>query len=174
MIEIKERSRTILKGELHIKIYDHDKLIFEGSEDNLIVNNSQTIVAGLIIGNFDSYTISKIGFGDGTTVPVSSDTDLQGDYTKKKTIDSDKNIIFGANIAEVHWNIDYNNDIGGQTFDGAIGGIWTDGDPFQIKEFGLFSTDDDLFNRIVWSGPDLIMDQGIRIEGHFAITVNTI
>lgn len=170
---IKDNVRSILKGELHIKIFDHDTLIFEGSEGNLIVNNSQTIVAGLIASDFTNYTISQVGFGDGTTATISSDTDLQGDYTKKKIVDTLSNIVFGANIAEVHWNINYDDDIRGQTFGGAIGGVWTDGDPFTIKEFGLFSTNNDMFNRIVWSGPDLVMDQGIRIEGHFAITVNT-
>ena len=173
MIEIKDNAKSILKGELHIKIFQYNKLIFEGSEDNLIVNNSQTIVAGLIASEFENYTISQIGFGDGTVPATSGDTDLQGDYIRKKDNDEEKNIVFGANVAQVHWNVDYENDISGKIFEGAVGGYWTDGDPFTIKEFGLFSTNNDMFNRIIWTGPDLVMDEGIRIEGYFAITVNT-
>ena len=173
MIEFKDTTSTILKGELHIKMFRHDKLIFEGSERNLIVNNSRTIVAGLIASDYDNYGISQIGFGDGTSTAVSGDTELQGDYTKKKGIDVEKNIIFGANVAQVYWNIDYDIDISGKIFEGAVGGYWTDGEPFTIKEFGLLSTNNNLFNRILWSGPDLVMDEGIQIEGYFAITVNT-
>jgi hypothetical protein len=172
MIEIKDESSSILKGELHIKMFDRDELIFEGSERNLVVDNSQIIVTGLIASDFANYTISQIGFGDGTTPAISGDAILQGDYTRKKDADIGDNVIFGANIAQVYWNVDYDNDIGGKTFEGGIGGTWTDGDPFTIKEFGLFSTNNNIFNRIVWTGPDLVMDVGIQIEGHFAITVN--
>lgn len=174
MIEINDNFQKIFSGELFLKQYYDDKLIMEHSQKNLIVNNSQTIVAGLIASLFSSYTISQIGFGDGTSTAVSGDEILQGDYTRKKSIDSENNVVFGANIAQVHWNIDYDTDIAGQTFGGGVGGVWTDGDPFIIKEFGLFSTSDDMFNRIVWTGPSLVMDERIKLEGYFAITVSTI
>lgn len=174
MLEIKDECGSILKGELHIKMFDYDELIFEGSDKNLVVDNSQIIITGLIASDFTNYTISQIGFGDGTTPVTSGDTILQGDYAKKKVADIEDNVVFGANIAKVYWTIDYSADIGDKWFgDGSTPDTWIAGEPFTIKEFGLFSTNNNMFNRIVWSGPDLVMDTGIRLEGHFAITVNT-
>lgn len=171
---IKDKIDSLLKGELFLKMYKDNELIFSEHRKNLIVNNSKTIVAGLLASKFTTYDISQIGFGDGTTVAISSDSDLSGDYTRKVTINTSNNIVFGSDIAQIHWSISYDTDISGQTFGGVIGGTWTPGDPFTIKEFGLFSTGNDMFNRIVWSGADLVMDEGIKLEGYFAITVSTI
>lgn len=172
-ITINESSQLNLSGELFVKLTKQDKVIYEGNQQNLIVNSGFLTVANLLAGNFSGYTISKIGYGDGITAPALSDTTLSGDYFRKIGIDTGETAVFGANQARIYWDIDYDTDIGGQTFEGAVGGVWTDGDPFTIKEFGLFTDGDNLFNRIVWGGPDLIMDEGIRLEGYFIITTST-
>lgn len=174
ILNFKEEMEANITGELFIKMFRHDELIYEGNDTNLIVNNGLIILAGLLAGDFTNYTISQLGFGDGTDVTDVNQQNLQGDYHRKVNTDADKTTVFGANIAKIYWDIDYDTDIGGQTFGGGIGGVWTDGDPFTIKEFGLFATNNDMFNRIVWSGPDLVMDSGIRLEGYFSITVSKV
>ena len=174
MLNFKEEAKANITGELFIKMYRHDELIYEGKDTNLVVNNGLIILAGLLAGDFTNYEITQVGFGDGTTATDVNQQNLQGDYHRKKGIDSDKTTVFGANIAKIYWDITYGDDIGGQTFQGGVGGVWTDGDPFTIKEFGLFANNDDMFNRIVWSGPDLVMDTGIRLEGYFQIKVSKV
>ena len=173
MIILNELSQLKLSGELFVKLTKYDKVIYEGNQKNLIVNGGFLTVANLLATNFTGNTIDTIGFGDGITAPVLSDTTLSGDYFKKIDIDTASTTVFGTNQARIYWDIDYDTDIGGQTFEGAVGGVWPDGDPFTIKEFGLFTDGDNLFNRIVWSGPNLIMDEGIRLEGYFIITTST-
>lgn len=171
-MKIDDKINSFLTGELFIKMYKNNKLIFSDNKKNLIVNNAKTIVAGLLASKFTTYDISQIGFGDGTTTAISSDETLKGNYTRKISIDTSDNIVFGSDIAQIHWTISYDDDIANQTFEGVIGGTWTLGDPFTISEFGLFSTSNDMFNRIVWSGADLVLDEGIKLEGYFAITVS--
>lgn len=173
MIEFKENTNSILSGELFIKLIDTktNKVILEESDKNLIVDNGLLTMAGLLTGNYVDYEITQMAFGDGTSPAISGDSDLRGDYYRKKGIDTTKTTIFGANIARIYWDIVFDDDIGGQTFEGGIGGAWSSGDTFTIREFGLYTANETLFNRLVWTGADLTMSSGIRLEGYFAITV---
>lgn len=161
-----------INGELFVKlINEHDEVIYEGNQKNLVVNNGFLILAGLVASDFN-YQISQFAFGDGTTTPLSSDEDMQGSNKRKLPINTSRTTIFGANTARVYWEIVFNDDIAGQ--DMGATNPWNATVSFTVKEFGLFSQNDTLFNRIVWSGPDLELSKGIKLEGYFAITFEDI
>ena len=85
MIKIDETSSLTLKGELFIKLIDEstNEIIYEEHQNNLIVDNGLLVMAGLLIGDNTNYEITQIAFGDSTTIALSSDQDLQGDYYRK-------------------------------------------------------------------------------------------
>lgn len=171
MIGINENKNLKLFGEVFLTMKDKSgNIVFEAHQKNLIVNNGLFIVASLLASDFGNYAMSKFGFGDGTTTPDVNDNTLQGTNKNIKGIDTVNTSTFGADKARIYWNISYDDDIGGQDMGGT--NPWPIGTPFTIKEFGIFAENNDLFNRIVWVGPDLVMDEGIQLEGYFQITVS--
>ena len=171
MIGLIETKNLKLFGEVFLAMKDKSgETLFEAHQKNLIVNNGFFIVANLLAGNFSNYSMTKFGFGDGTTTPSVSDNDMGGTNKKIKGIDTVNTTTFGADKARIYWNIIYDDDIADQDMGGT--NPWPVGTPFTIKEFGIFAENEDLFNRIVWAGPDLVMDDGIRLEGYFQITVS--
>jgi len=173
MLELKEKIDNRLKGEVFLKVINSDgSIILEGHQNNLIVDNGLLVTASLLASDFTDYAITQFAFGDGTTAATSADTNLGGDYFRKIGIDTTLTGVFGNNIARIYWEVIFNNDIAGQTFEGAIGGVWPANTAFTIKEFGLYSTNDTLFNRLIWTGADLILNKGVKIEGFFQITIS--
>lgn len=168
-IVIPEILRKPLRGELFLTMYKGKKRLFSHNQCNMIVNNGLLVMANLLASNFTDFQISQIGFGDGTTDPAVTDQDLQGDLKSKKAIDSVKTTTYGSNKARIYWSIIYNDDISGIDLGS---GVWPAGDSFTITEFGLYTANNTLFNRIVWNGPDLVMDTDITLEGYFQITVS--
>ena len=174
MLKLEEEiPKSGITGEIFLKMTDADgNVIREEHQKNLIVTNGLLVAAG-VIASVPEYSISQFAFGDGTDVAVLGDEDLQGDYFRKIAIDSDLTGVFGSNVARVYWDVTYNDDIAGQTFEGGIGGVWPGGTAFTIKEFGLYATNDTLFNRLVWSGADLELNTGVKVEGYFQITITS-
>jgi len=160
-----------LNGEINLKLIDKskNKIIYRGRQHNLIVENGKFILANLLIGNFADYEITKIGFGDGTTAAVSGDLDLEGPNKGKGDVISSNSSTSSNTIANIYWEIDYDTDIAGQDLD--LTNPWIVGNPFTITEFGLFTVNDTLFNRLIWTGPDLVMDENMKLEGDFKITI---
>lgn len=173
MITIPELFKKGLSGQLFLKMYKHGELIMEENQSNLIVNNGLLVMAKLLAADFTNGEIDTLGFGDGNVAPTISDQDLEavisaGNYNKIPT-DATNTTTIGANQSKIYWEIVYDDDISGQ--DMGATNPWTPGDPFTITEFGLFAANGDMFNHIQWTGPDLVMDTGIKLEGFFLITI---
>lgn len=168
-MNIKDNLNNMLKGEIFFNAYKDDKFLYSYKKSNLVVNNSKLIVAGLLAGIYNAHEITKISIGDGTTPPQLTDQTLEGPNFRTITIrNREKNSVVGSQIAKIWWYIDYNEDILGKDFVGTP--VWTG--PFTITEMGLLSASGTLFNRIIFTDIDIVMDRGIKLEGYFSITVS--
>lgn len=175
-MELKERKLDV-QGTWTIACYKHGEFMFKHTQTNLIVNSGLLIIAKLIASQFANGEITNVKFGDGTgsgsDAPVVSDVAMKSDNWFDKTLDKNLSLTTGANMAKIYWEVTYDDDI--LVVNGAIdysSGFPT-GSPFTIKELGLFSANDDMFNRIKWTGPDLVMEDGIKLEGYFTFEVTT-
>ena len=175
-MEFKERELDV-KGIWTINYFKDGVLLWEHTDKNLIVNSGLLIIAKLIASQFADGEITNVKFGDGSgdgsDVPIPSDVIIKSDNWFDKTLDKNLSLTTGANLAKVYWEVIYDDDI--KVVNGAItysSGFPTDS-PFTIKELGLFSANDDMFNRIKWTGPDLVMEDGIKLEGYFTFEVTT-
>lgn len=176
-MDLKESKALSVQGTWTIKCFKHGEFMFEHTQKNLIVNSGLLIIAKLIASQYANAEITNAKFGDGTgdgsDVPVPSDVAMKSTNWLDKTLNKSLSLTTGANIAKIYWEVAYDDDI--DVVNGAItysGGFPT-GSPFQIVELGLFSANDDMFNRIKWTGPDLLMDAGIKLEGYFTFEVTT-
>lgn len=169
-MEFKEKYG--MKGKLTLSLFNKDKLIFSYTQDNTIVNNGYLTAASLLASKFTDFQLKYLGFGDGTDNTFSNDLDLKGANKRKNlSLDFNQTTTSGTNKALLYWAINYDTDIAGYNF-GT--GVWVAGTSFTIKEFGLFTSNQTLFNRILWSGPDLVLNTGIKLEGYFTVTLNAI
>jgi len=169
-LDIQENKINLIEGILSLKLYDKNRnLLFERSQNNQIVNNGVRIVCKLIGSFFDSDKIANIGFGDGDTVVSITDQNLSGANKRVIPLQLDLNQLSGPDKIRVYWAIDFDNDIAGQNF-GTIT-EWPADTPFNVKEFGIFTSNMDMFNRLVWSGPELTLYSGMKIEGFFTFKI---
>ena len=162
-----------ITGRLTINKRLGDNLLWTHSQENQITSNGLYCIASMI-ANQPNYNLTKLGFGDSSTMVSSGDTHLNGDWFKiADFIDDDKTTTESFNKALIYWHLDYNTDISGQMLNRGGGGTeeWPVGEAFTIREFALYSASNTMFNHIAWTGPDLVMDTDISLDGNFQITI---
>lgn len=143
----------ILSGRLKIRVFQIINgmkiLINEFDDHNLITISGLQLIALLLVGAPGNNKITKVGAGDDDTIPHRADTGLQNAYIK--TLDSysfpDYNV--------VQYNF---------SFDSG------DANALTIKEFGLYSQDEQLFSRKLQI-PGIPKSADIIIEGEWTISV---
>ena len=143
-MHLKERLILNLKGHLNIKTMENEVLI---DQDNLIVNNSKTVLSSCLAGSPSADFISYVGFGNGTTSPVLTDAQLgnqihQIDVSYKETPRP-----FFIDSKDVNGNLIQSTDV---VFSGVV-----DGDTVLtgITEAGLFSVKEFMFSRLLFEAP---------------------
>jgi len=163
-----------VNGRLSVNKRYKGEFCWNHVQNNQITTNGLLIIASMLAGR-GSYALTKMGFGDGTSMATSGDLELAGDYYRIESsfLDLGNTHTEGVNKAVIAWALDYNTDISGQIFITQTGSEeWPAGTSFTIKEFALFATNDTMFNRIKWTGPDLVMDTDVSLEGTFQITIS--
>ena len=142
-----------LGGRLTIKVYriiDEVKILINTFEDyNLITISGLQLLTFLLIGAPGNNKITKIGAGEDDTPTHRTDTGLSNAFIK--TIDSYS--FLNDNVVQFNFSFDSGD---------ATGMI--------IKEFGLFSQDEQLFSRKLQI-PAIPKDADIIIEGEWTISV---
>ncbi len=142
-----------LTGQLFVDVFKEGKLDFSFKSPNTIVNSGKELVCKLLVGNNTSNKIiSKYGIGDSVVATTSNMIDLQGDTHFKGNI---LNYTFPA-YNQVRINF-------------TVGSA--EGNGIYIKEFGLFSADGTLFNRVVWDNT-LLKTEYFELSCYFIITNN--
>jgi hypothetical protein len=163
-----------VKGRLAVTKRYRGEFCWHHEQDNQITTNGLLIIASMLAGQ-GSYSLTQMGFGDGTTLALSGDTGLDGDYYRISDtfIDTGNTTTSSYNKAIIAWALNYNTDIADQLFFTKTGSaVWPIGTAFTITEFALFATNNTMFNRIKWTGPDLVMDTDISLDGSFQITIS--
>lgn len=123
------------------------EVVFNYSDDNLIVNEAKASLAKLISdATADNKVISKIGFGTDSSVPTPNNTGLTDAYTKVITSFSYPE----TNKVTFMWTLDY----------GEANGK-------QIAEFGLLCADNSLFARKVRG--TITKEEDLALEGEWTI-----
>jgi len=173
-MEFTEQSIKVM-GEMFCTMKKKGIPLWSHNQKNQIVTGGLYILAAHLANYGDNYNITKLGFGTGTTAPTSSDASLKGQHFRVGDfVDDGRTTTDGINKALIYWTVDYNADIENQIFQVQGGGsyTWPVGTSFTIEELGLFSTAGAIFNRIVWTGPDLIMDTDMVLDGYFKLTMS--
>lgn len=136
-----------MRGDFHLRVIHKDgTLLAEYHEKNLIVTAGKNTLAKMLNGNVSNRHITNIGFGTGSTPASSGDTALTNSYSK--AIDSasypdSTSVLFQWSLAT-----------------GEANGK-------AITEFGLLSSNGDLFSRRVRDVINKTSD--IRLEGTWKI-----
>ena len=148
---IKPTDKINMKGRVLINVYKNGELIERIEQDNLIVNTGKEMVAALLTGT-GTYFVDSIGFGENTTTPDPSDTELSGSafikYLDSATVDTSS----GVN-AVFTWSL-----------------ATTEGNGLTIAEYGLLSgTGGILFSRILRTST-IVKDSTINLTGTWIIT----
>lgn len=143
-----------LRGRLRIgvfKIVEGRKIRVDGfNDDNLIVMSGKQLMTFLLAGEPGNHTITKFGVGENTTEPAEGDVaPLLNQFDK----DLDSYQFLADNIVQFTLSVDT----------GEANGL-------DIAEFGLLSTDGQLFARKLRL-PPIPKDSDIIIEGDWTIWV---
>lgn len=133
-------------GIFTIRVLDRSgNVIEEATEKNLIVNAGYNNLARLLGGDVTNRSVNRIGFGEDATAPTEADTALT--VPVYKTVTASYPATGEVSFA---WVLDY-SEANGKT----------------IREFGLVSTNNNLFSRKVRSAIDKTSD--IRLEGAWRV-----
>lgn len=136
-----------VKGEFHLKVYHRDgRLLEEYTEKNLVVTLGRTNLSKLLGGSVTGRSVSQIAFGEDGTAPSAGDTSLTNSYAKSVdsvTYPDSTSVQFGWSLAT-----------------GEANGK-------NIQEFGLLSSNNDLFARRTRATISKTVD--LRLEGTWKI-----
>ena len=124
-VVLRDKSNE-LRGNVHLEIKKNGKIIKIEDEHNLIVTAGRAKLARLLGGGYNG-SISKVGIGEGANAVTESDTNLTNGVL--------------VNITSV----DYEGT--SVKFNFCIG--TNEGNGLNIREFGLFFTDNTMFSRRV-------------------------
>lgn len=146
-IQVQERNAP-MRGEFSLIGKDKEgKVVFNYSDNNLIVNNAKVALASLVSSaGADSKVITQIGFGTSGTTPSPNDTVLTASYKKNVTSFSYPE----PGKVRFSWRLDY----------GEANGK-------AISEFGLLCADGSLFARKVRGA--ITKDVDLALEGEWTI-----
>jgi hypothetical protein len=116
------------KGIVEFKVLRSGIVVREFRDHNLVLNSAFFQMARLLAGNVTGRSITKIGFGTGGATPSPTDTALTNQYLRNVSGYEYP----GNSQVKINWVL---------PTDEANGKA--------IKEFGLFTTDNTIFSRIV-------------------------
>lgn len=142
-----------LSGQLFVDVFKEGNLSFSYKSPNTIVNSGKELICKLLVGNDQpNKVINRYGVGN-STIDTSSDMiDLQGSTLFKGSI---YDYTFPAyNQVKINFQVEASQANG-----------------LYVKEFGLFSSDGTLFNRVVWDGT-LLKTEHFVLSCYFLITHN--
>lgn len=150
---LKENLKT-MTGQLYLEILKNNEIYDIVNINNTVMSAGRTLMSNLLVGNnVTNKKISRVGMGDGTALNDVNFTDLQGTTLYKKAI---TDFIFpDYNQVKINFNFGQN-----------------EGNSINVKEFGLFSNDGIIFNRVLWDGPTFIKTADFSLQGYFLITFN--
>jgi hypothetical protein len=148
-MKMADKLTPALEGIFTLNIIDRDNRIVKAYNDhNLIVNKSKQIIATLLGGT--GGPITKIGLGIGTTEAAITDTSLSSPaYYSFTSVEYPE-----FDIVKFNWYVGYDQLIG-----------------VAITEFGLFTADDNLFCRRVYSAINKNAD--LALTGAWSIKLYT-
>ncbi len=136
-----------IKGEIHLKVFQHGKIVDEYRVKNLVVDGGKDAIARLVSNDDPMKYINKIGFGEGNSTPVSSDVSLTNQFLK-----SFGSVSYPAvNQLQVNWTCT-TLECNGMT----------------IREFGLFCSDGTLFARRLALSP-IVKNNTISLSGTWTL-----
>jgi hypothetical protein len=135
------------KGSVFLQIWNAKGELLETiKQDNLIVNIGKQAMAVLLGSADPGSSVTKIGFGTSANPVAGADTSLTGAYVK--AVDG---VSFNGTSAIFDYALEL-NEMNGVT----------------IREFGLYSDNDQLFSRITRNAISKTSD--IRLSGNWTIT----
>ena len=143
---------TSIKGLFHIELKSSDGSIIDTyTNHNLVVNGGKALLAHSLVGSdIDNKKISKFGVGDSIAVSSGDMIGLQGTNIFKKVIVGYEFPVY--NQAKINFEV----------------GL-TEANGIDIKEFGLFSADGTLFNRVTWN-KNVLKSSSFALSGYFLIS----
>lgn len=146
-IEVQERHNP-MRGEFSLVGKDKEgNVLFNYSDNNLIVNNAKVALASLVSNaGAESKIITQIGFGVSGTTPSPNDVTLTSSYKKNIIVYSYPE----PGKVKFTWRLDY----------GEANGK-------AISEFGLLCADGSLFARKVRGA--ITKDSDLALEGEWTI-----
>lgn len=153
MIHLKDNLPAIY-GDFYLQIIKNNIVVDEKYLTNTIMNTGKTLLNNLLVGyDVANKKIGKIGVGDSAATNESSMYWLQGANTFIKNILSYSFV--GATQTKINFELGT-----------------SDANGINIKEFALFSNDATvMFNRVLWTGNEVIKTSSFALRGYFLITV---
>ena len=140
---------TPITGSLSIYVYRNGELVIIDESDNLIVDGARMLHARLIGGDTLNRSVTRVGFGTGTTAPAAGNTSLAaGAHIKAVdgvTYPAANQVRFAISLGTAEFNTR------------------------AISEFGLFAADGTLYARRVRATP-IHKDTDISLTGTWTIT----
>jgi hypothetical protein len=159
------------RGIFKMTVRKAGKIIEHYEDHNLIVNNAKLLMAHLIAGDTTGKFITNIAFGTDGTPPTPDDTRITNPFSKPVSSVSYP----GYLTEEVNWGpiLGLPNDLTTEWLGYQVQFNWellTSEDNGQgIREFGLLSGNETLFNRKTRDNP-IYKASDISIEGSWIIT----
>lgn len=135
-----------IKGTVVLEIFKDGELIKTETQKNLVVYLGLQTLAILLSAGTSGRVVTKIGFGTGSAEPALGDTGLTSAFVKSLAsyaYPNQNQVAFGFTLAQSEAN--------GTT----------------IREMGLLSTNNTLFNRIVRQ--PIVKDSSISLSGTWTI-----
>ena len=140
-------DRTSCRGEFHVEVLRHGKVVDAFGDHNLVVNSGRVRLAELAAGKSDRY-ITQIGVGSGAEAEAEEDTSLENQH------------LFPLASTSVNGR--------DARFDFVIGE--NDANGLAIREFGLFCSDGAMFThrvrRRAQTGEPRVIEKENDIELH--------
>jgi hypothetical protein len=137
----------MIKGRLKLDIFKNNVKIGGFEDSNLVTLSGKQLIAFLMTGEPGENVITKVGIGDGTSYPVTTDVGLSNIFIKAVA----GHTLLEQSVVQWHFTID----------DEEANGM-------NISEFGLFSQDERLFARKI-RVPSIPKDDSIRLAGYWTI-----
>lgn len=153
---IKENLPKIL-GRLHLDIIQNESIVYSWESNNTIVNSGLELLCSLL-ANIDTTNkkISKFGVGNSD---VNTDKDLHYALQGSQQFIGLLTDTSLPSFNQVRFDFEMSYD---------------DGYGIEFKEFGLYSQDEVLFNRVLYTGSPIIKTNYFAIKGYFLLNLGVI
>jgi hypothetical protein len=149
-----ENINLKITGQFHAEVIDttNNTIVSEINQKNLVVKSGLDLISHLLVDDATKI-ISKFKAGDSNSISVKLMTDLQG-AGKTGLLDIVSYEYPSSSRVKVNFEL-----------------AKTEGNGITIREFGLFTEDDVMFNRVVWD-TEFAKTSTYKITGYFLITIN--